>query len=315
VFSFSSGIIHTYYTVALAPAIGALVAIGAATAWGHRASPFARGLFAVGVAISAWWAVTLLDRTPHWEPWLRPLIVGAAVVAMAGVLFIQVRRLLPVALAAAAIACLAGPLAYAAQTVTTAHTGSIPSAGPSSSAAAQGGGFGARAGGPGSGAGAPPSGAAGGFGGPPGAGTSARGSRPSGRGFTGRSFSGGGGAAGGATTVNSALAKALETDASAYRWVAATDGSQSAASIELATGDPVMAIGGFNGQDQTFTLAEFEQYVAKGEIHYYIAGGGMGGGPGGGSSGESAITSWVESHYTAQTIGGETVYSLSSSRS
>jgi len=36
VFSFSSGIIHTYYTVALAPAIAALVAIGAVMLWQER---------------------------------------------------------------------------------------------------------------------------------------------------------------------------------------------------------------------------------------------------------------------------------------
>ena len=43
-----------------------------------------------------------------------------------------------------------------------------------------------------------------------------------------------------------------------------------------------MAIGGFNGTDPWPTLAAFQQYVADGKIHYFIAGGG-GGGPGGGS--------------------------------
>ncbi len=38
VFSFAQGIIHPYYTVALAPAIGALVGIGAVTPWRHRAA-------------------------------------------------------------------------------------------------------------------------------------------------------------------------------------------------------------------------------------------------------------------------------------
>ena len=58
---------------------------------------------------------------------------------------------------------------------------------------------------------------------------------------------------------------------------------------QLATGDPVMAIGGFNGTDPAPTLAEFERYVAEGKIHYYISGGGGfgGGGFGGGSTGTS----------------------------
>jgi len=52
-----------------------------------------------------------------------------------------------------------------------------------------------------------------------------------------------------------------------------------------------------------------ERYVAAGDIHYYLASGSGGGGPGGGSS-SSAITSWVKAHYTAVTIGGQTLYDL-----
>jgi DUF917 family protein len=120
----------------------------------------------------------------------------------------------------------------------------------------------------------------------------------------------GGGGGGGDVTVSSALAKALEKDAGKYRWVAATSGSQSAASIELATGgDPVMAIGGFNGEGGKLTLAEFERYVEKGDIHYYIASAGNGGGPGGGGSTES-ISSWVKAHFKSVTVGGQTLYDL-----
>jgi hypothetical protein len=100
-----------------------------------------------------------------------------------------------------------------------------------------------------------------------------------------------------ATGVPAALAKALEVDAGHYRWVAATGGSQGAASLELATGgDPVMAIGGFSNQGGNLTLSAFERYVEEGDIHYYISGGANGGGPGGGSS-SSSITAWVESHF------------------
>jgi hypothetical protein len=137
------------------------------------------------------------------------------------------------------------------------------------------------------------------------------GTPPSGKaargGTTGGRFSGGAG--GMDVTVSSALAKALETDAGKYRWVAATSGSQSAASIELATGgEPVMAIGGFNNEGGKLTLAEFERYVEKGDIHYYIASGG-GGGPGGADATES-ISTWVKAHFKSVTIGGQTVYDL-----
>lgn len=74
-----------------------------------------------------------------------------------------------------------------------------------------------------------------------------------------------------------------------------------------------MAIGGFSGQGGNLSLAQFEAYVKAGDIHYYIAsggGGGFGGGAGRGGSSTSSITSWVEAHYRAETIGGETVYNL-----
>ncbi len=118
--------------------------------------------------------------------------------------------------------------------------------------------------------------------------------------------------------MSSALKKALESDAGHFRWVAAVSGSQTAASFELGTGgEPVMAIGGFNNQGGNLTLAQFKAYVAKGEIHYYIASGSGaagpgGGGPGGGSgvSGGSSIASWVKANFKSVTIGGQTVYDL-----
>jgi hypothetical protein len=93
--------------------------------------------------------------------------------------------------------------------------------------------------------------------------------------------------------------------------VAAAVGSNTASGYQLATQDPVMAIGGFNGSDPSPTLPQFQAYVAAGKIHYFIAGGGMGGPGGSGSSTSSAITAWVEANFTAQTVGGVTLYDLS----
>ena len=78
----------------------------------------------------------------------------------------------------------------------------------------------------------------------------------------------------------------------------------------------VMAIGGFNGTGPSPTLAQFQEYVRQGKIHYFIGGGGFGGGfgPSGGSGGTaSQITAWVEQNFTATTIGGTTVYDLTAS--
>src|SRR5207248_5388203 len=117
---------------------------------------------------------------------------------------------------------------------------------------------------------------------------------------------GGGTAVGGllnGTKVGSQLTSLLQQGASGYRWVAAAVGANNAASYQLAAGEPIMAIGGFNGSDPAPTLAQFEQYVREGKIHYFIAGGGVGGGQGG-SSASSAITSWVESNFSSTTDNG-----------
>ncbi|HEV8065539.1 MAG TPA: glycosyltransferase family 39 protein [Acidimicrobiales bacterium] len=81
VFSYGQGIIHPYYSVALAPAIAALVAIGAVVMWRHRHELVARAIMAVAVAGSALWSYVLLDRSPSWLPWLRLGLVVCGVIA------------------------------------------------------------------------------------------------------------------------------------------------------------------------------------------------------------------------------------------
>ncbi|MGF6884198.1 4-amino-4-deoxy-L-arabinose transferase-like glycosyltransferase [Nocardia sp. GAS34] len=58
--------------------------------------------------------------------------------------------------------------------------------------------------------------------------------------------------------------------ASGSRWAAAAIGSQQVSSIELRTGASLMAIGGFSGRDPWPTLAQFQQYVANGDVHYFL---------------------------------------------
>jgi hypothetical protein len=71
-----------------------------------------------------------------------------------------------------------------------------------------------------------------------------------------------------------------------------------------------MAIGGFNGSDPSPTLAQFQTYVADGQVHWFI-GGGMGMASDGGSSASAEIAAWVRANFTAQTIDGVTLYDLS----
>ena len=67
-FSYAQGIIHPYYTVALAPAIGALVGMGAMTFWRHRESLGARLTLSAAIAATACWSYVLLQRnTGTWQ--------------------------------------------------------------------------------------------------------------------------------------------------------------------------------------------------------------------------------------------------------
>ena len=71
-----------------------------------------------------------------------------------------------------------------------------------------------------------------------------------------------------------------------------------------------MAIGGFNGSDPSPTLAQFQQYVTNGQIHYFASGGRGFGNQNGGSSASSEISSWVQDNFTPVTIDGSTFYDL-----
>ncbi|MCC5582028.1 glycosyl transferase, partial [Microtetraspora sp. AC03309] len=135
------------------------------------------------------------------------------------------------------------------------------------------------------------------------------------QGGAGNGPGGGGRGSGGllaAATPSAELTAALRAGASAYTWVAATVGSNNAAGYQLASGEPVMAVGGFNGTDPAPSLDQFKRYVAEGRIHYFV-GDGMGtrgGGSGSGSDYAERIVSWVRDTYDATTIGGTTVYDL-----
>lgn len=346
VFSLSQGIIHPYYTVALAPAIGALVGIGGAVLWRRRHEVVARVALAGAIAATAVWAAVLLGRTPSWVPWLRPLVLvlglGAAIaVALGPILTARAGRYI---VGAAIVAALAGPAAYSLSTARTAHAGALPTAGP---ATGRGFGPGGGPGGPG-GQGRFPGGfGAGGFGGPPPAGAgqagagqvgtaqaaagagaaqpgggaaqagggaaqagAGAGNGQAGAGQTGRPGGGVGGLLN-ASTPSSELVQTLLEGSDQYTWVAATVGANQASGYQLATDASVMPIGGFNGSDPSPTLAQFQQLVADGRIHYFISGGFGGGGPGGGSSGTgSQISSWVSSSFTSTTVGGVALYDL-----
>jgi hypothetical protein len=197
------------------------------------------------------------------------------------------KRMMAATLGVTLTAALLGPMAWTLDTISTAHGGSIVTAGP-----AVAGGTGAGFGG-GRGGGAPPA---------------ARGAAPRTRGGFAGGRGGGAGSLLNSGSVGTALAALLKANASTYTWVAAAVGSDSAAGYQLATQEAVMPLGGFNGSDPSPTLAEFQADVAAGKIHYFI--GGSVGQSNGGSNSSSTIASWVEAHFTAKTVDGVTLYDL-----
>lgn len=261
VFSFMDGTIHPYYTVALAPAVAALVGHSAAQLWRRREHLLPRLVLAAMPAATGVWAFVLLDRTPDFAPALRWVVLAVAVAA-AAVLAVgahRLRRVAAVAVMVAALASLAAPAAFAVYNVVHPSSGPGTMSGPARD---------------------------GGFGGP------------------------GGGPPSGAASDNEAL-ESLLTSVD-RRWAAAGIGSMSVSGLELETGTSIMAIGGFSGGDDSPTLSQFQQYVADGQVGYFLASDERGGPPRhrGGSAAE--ITAWVEQNFPASDVGGTTVYDLRS---
>ena len=300
-FSLMEGTYHDYYVVALAPAVAAGVAVGGTVLWNAKHTWLGRGGLALAVAGSAAWAFVLLGRaTGTYESLRWPVLVVGVLAALALLVAHRLPRVVAGLVLALALAGAAtGPAAYTLNTVATPHTGSIVTAGPVSSQDGPGGGtrgaFGQGQSGQGQ------------------TGQDGRGTFPGGgtppQGQTGRTGQapGGAGGMGREGTASTELVQLLQADAGTFRWAGATTGSQSAATYQLASQQPVMAIGGFTGSDPSPTLAQFQAYVAAGDVHYFIAGGGLGGG---GRGGSSEISTWVTQHYTATTVGGATVYDL-----
>ncbi|ORB23546.1 glycosyl transferase [Mycolicibacterium moriokaense] len=261
VFSFANGIVHSYYTVALAPAVGACVGMGTTLLWQNRFDIRAATALSGTALVTVVLAAVLMSRHAEWTPWLRA-VVAVGGVGAATLLLVSGRLTPTVARAVAVLAivsCLAAPAAYSIVTAATPHSGAIPSVGTSRH----------------------------GFGGGPGGLLDAPKPGPE-------------------------LTATLARDADDYTWAAAVIGSNNAAGYQLATGAPVMAIGGFNGTDPAPTLEEFQQLVATRQIHYFIGGRMMSwGSPKSGSRAAIEIADWVEKHYTPLSVEQAVIYDLS----
>ena len=137
VFSMTSGTIHPYYVVAMAPAVAALVGIGVPYIWkAYTRRTHVWWIVPLTIATTTITSVIMLGYRNDWT--ILMWIVGVAGVATTGITVILPprisTRLRRMALACAVISACAAPIAYSISTVLVAHSGSIPTAGPNASA-------------------------------------------------------------------------------------------------------------------------------------------------------------------------------------
>lgn len=259
IFSMTSGVIHPYYVVVMAPAAAALVGISLPFLWGAytRRKPYAWLLpLLVGVTVAI--AVIILGYagTMTWLMWIVGLLGLTGMIGLLVNLYAPRRWLQNLAIIAAIAACTLAPTVYTLATVNVTHTGSIPTAGPNS--------------------------------------TAMQGSNNE------------------SSQADSQLVQYLVEHQNGATWLVAVASANESAAIQLTSGQPVMAVGGFNGSDTPLTLEQFKQLVKAGKVKYYaISSHGRGGGrPGGGNN---EITTWVKQTGTVINYGGSdvTLYELS----
>jgi 4-amino-4-deoxy-L-arabinose transferase-like glycosyltransferase len=262
VLSSVQGTFHTYYVVETAPALAALAAGGALVMWRMgRASRLYSWVLPLGVLASALWAAHLLERVPNYAPGLARAVEVTGVIG-AIVLFVtlvggnSLPRLGLVAAAAvggvaAVIAAFAGPMAYSLWTVQNSTTATNPTGGPTATSTTPG--------------------LPGRFNNPALTKILARLEQ-----LAAAEAAANGGVAP-VSGVSSGMIGYLKAHRDGADWIVAVGGSTTAAPLILISGEPVMSMGGFTGSEPVPTLAQFEQLVAGGKIHYVLVNGGFGG--------------------------------------
>lgn len=237
-FSVMAGIYHSYYTIALVPALAVTLALAARELWRERARSWCRVVLAGSVATSALWAIALLWPAPDSFTPLRCAIVLGGLAASVLIARPASDTLMRATATVAIVALLLGPMAQSIATARLPHAGSGPSTGAYRAAPLPD------------------------------------------------------------RLVDPRIVDVLRSDSSSFDWVAAVTGSKPASDLQLATGLPVMPIGGYKRTDPSPTLAQFQADVRQGRVHWFIWG----------TSNE--ISRWVAAHFLEVDVAGERLYDL-----
>ncbi|MCS7177810.1 MAG: glycosyltransferase family 39 protein [Anaerolineae bacterium] len=238
-FSIVSGIFHAYYTIMLAPALGAVVGMGAAWFWDRtRERP------RVGVLLVAAAAGTLAYQAFAFQQYNEPLgvLAIAALLLLAGGLLLASAEARRVAVVLILAAMLFAPAYWTGMTVAAGADQNLPSAYPG-----------------------------------------ARPFRP------GPGLRAGVAAQPGVGMTDADLVAYLQANTQDVEYLVAVPSSQTGAPLVLATGRPVLYMGGFSGQDRVVTAEDLQEMVASGRLRYILYGG-MGG--------RQDIAAWLQASCT-----------------
>jgi len=259
VFSLTSGTIHPYYVIVMAPAIAALVGATLPTLWQtYKNHKFLWLFLPAAIGLTTYTSYIILGYK-NYLPILSTIVLvtgGASIILLIINKFKSFKPIQYLAIITGVTSCLIGPAYFTLTTINVSHTGSIPTSGPS--------------------------------------GTSGKTNNES-------------------SQANSQLINFLLTNQGSADWIIAVASANESAPIQITSGQPVMAIGGFKGNDNIITLEEFKQLVADGKIKYYLSSNGNNrGGPSG--NGNSSISSWATTNGTIVDYGNTsegTLYDLS----
>lgn len=243
-FSVVAGI-HQFYTSSLA--IPTAVAVGGAVSLAAREAKHLHLYILLNVAgFSAIYFAALYSDYKSWAPYVQAALIlfVVAILALHAKKFVQYS--VPIAVL---IGLVFTPSVWAIDSVN--HTNSInPVAG--SSDGMGGGGF---------------------MGGGVRGGNFNPGQMPPQRGNFSGGPAGGGNFGGFGQQENSSLISYLKQNRAGAKYLLVTFGAQTAASFITSTGENIMPVGGFDGEDPTPTLTVFKKLVASGQVRYILMGG------------------------------------------
>ena len=252
VFGFVKGTFHSYYTVVLVPGVAALAGAGSLELWrmstGKRRMMWLLPVVLVG---SGLWSAVLLRRVPGYAPGLAVAVIAVAVVAVAAILVARLWRgrghLKPVIAGAGVVLCLAallaGPFAYDLSTISRSVTGNTAAAGPGTTADAA----------------AP--------------GLTAPGQSLTVSETAASSSSQAASAGSEDLAVDQELLTYLQQHRADATYLVAVQTSSASVPIILATGQPVVTIGGYKSRDPVPTAAAIQALISAGELHYVLVNG------------------------------------------